>query len=81
MKGKGNVDIVEYPEGFVAELEDIVLNEEVVGKWTPEEVAILKRYYGRIRPTSRLLKYLPKRTLTSIHDKARRSGISFEDAV
>ena len=43
--------------------------------WTPQEEAIMNKYYGYVKNTT-LLKALPNHTLTSMEGKAKRMGIT-----
>lgn len=43
--------------------------------WTPEEEAIMQRYYGYVR-VKQLMKHLPGRTANQVTSKAQRMGIN-----
>jgi len=63
---------------IIPELEEIAATYQPKGIWTPEDVAVLRTYYGRV-PTSKLAVYL-KRKHSSITNKAQELGLSVREA-
>jgi hypothetical protein len=73
MKQNKNVPHGTENEIIIPELEE-AMERFNPRAWTPEEEAILKKYYKRV-PTKDLLKYLPRKTENAIYTKAGRMGL------
>lgn len=65
-------------EVIIPELEEIIQSTGLAQTdWSPEELAILNRYYGQPGITIRtLMKYLPGRTYSAIQSKVVRLALA-----